>query len=153
VKPNARLVCAPLSAILFLIGTLGVAHFLPGYSHVRQAVSEIGALGAPTRIPFAVLACLVGLCVFIFGTALGSIAKRYAVSVIPAYLTAFVALTEIGIGIFAMPHPLHGPIGLSALLGFQAPGVLALSWRRNVKLRPLIAPSWGFLSVSGARRV
>jgi hypothetical membrane protein len=141
---NNRLLFGPLSAALFFLGTIGVAYFLPGYSHIRQDVSEIGAFGTPTRLAFAVLCFIVASCVFIFATALRTIATSNALSTVPAYLTAFVALTEMGIGIFAMPHPFHEPIGLTALIGFQAPGILAYTWRKNPRMRPAIGPSWGF---------
>jgi hypothetical membrane protein len=151
VKLEKRLLFGPLSAVLFLFGTLGVAHFLPGYSHLRQDVSEIGALGTPTRLAFAVMVFAVAACLAVFGWALRDVAARRGLPRLAAYLIGFVVVSEVGIAIFATPHPLHGPFGMVSLIGFQAPGVLALTWRRDPAMRGVVLVSWlFFLGLWGA---
>ena len=59
-----------------------------------------------------------------------------------AYLIGFMALPTAGIGIFAYPHPLHNIFGISELIGYQAPLVLALTWRRDPRSKALVALSW-----------
>jgi Protein of unknown function (DUF998) len=139
-----RLRCGPLSAVLFVVGTLGIALFLPGYSHVREDVSTIAALGTPTRVPFAILVYCVAGCLLLFASALREVASRNGLPQLGAYLIAFVVLSEVGIATFATPHPLHEPFGLLSLVGYQAPGVLAFTWRRDVKLRTVVIASWLF---------
>ena len=48
----------------------------------------------------------------------------------------------VGIAVFATPHPLHNVFGLSEIVGYQAPAVLALTWRRDPRARTLVAVSW-----------
>jgi hypothetical protein len=139
-----RLLFGPVSAVAFLFGTIGVALFLPGYSHVRQDVSEIGALGTPTRLPFTILVFCVAVCLLIFASALREVAVRNSLPRLSAYLIGFVVLSEFGIAIFATPHPLHEPFGLLSLIGYQAPGVLAFTWRRDPKMRKVANVSWIF---------
>jgi len=139
-----RLLFGPLSAAAFLFGSIGVALFLPGYSHVRQDVSEIGALGTPTRFAFAILVCCVAVCLLIFASALREVASRNGLPKFAAYLIGFVVLSEVGIAFFATPDPLHEPFGLLSLIGYQAPGVLAMTWRRDPKMRKLCNISWIF---------
>ena len=59
-----------------------------------------------------------------------------------AYLTGFMALPAAGIGIFAYPNPLYNVFGLSELIGYQAPLVMALTWRRDPRAKTLVAVSW-----------
>jgi len=52
------------------------------------------------------------------------------------------ALPAAGIGIFAYPHPVHNIFGISKLIGYKAPLVLALTWRRDSRAKTLVALSW-----------
>src|SRR6266567_3491136 len=59
-----------------------------------------------------------------------------------AYLIGFMALPAAGVGVFAYPHPLHNIFGISELIGYQAPLVLALTWRHEPRARRLVSLSW-----------
>jgi hypothetical protein len=137
-----RLLFGPLAAAILAGGIVGLAFAVPGYSQVRQTVSEIGEVGSPARIPFAALLCSVAACLLVFAAAAreGSVAARR--STLPAYVTAAMAFSALGAGVFAYPHPLHNVFGLSELLGYQAPFVAALTWRRDLRLSRLVAFSW-----------
>ncbi len=139
---RTRLLFGPIAALVFVLGTISVALFLPGYSHVRQDVSEIGALGTPTRLAFAILVYGVALCLAIFAWGLRDFGQARGLSPFPAFLIGFVVVSEIGIATFATPDPLHEPFGLLSLIGFQAPGALTLMWRRDPNLKRLAAVSW-----------
>ena len=141
-KLATRLLFGPAAAALFLFGTIGLALWVPGYSHVRQTISEIGELGSPARIPFALMLCGVSACNLIFAFAVRDFAAKAGLSRIPAYLIGFVSLTSVGIAICAFPHPLHNYFGLSATIGYQAPAALAIAWRNDTKSRNLIIASW-----------
>jgi len=59
------------------------------------------------------------------------------------------------IGIFAYPHPLHNIFGISELIGYQAPLVFALTWRRDPRANTLVALSsilfvliWGAIALN-----
>jgi hypothetical protein len=64
-----------------------------------------------------------------------------------AYLIGFMALPAAGIGVFAYPHPLHNIFGISELIGYQAPLVLALTWRSDPRAKPLVRVSWVLFAV------
>ena len=139
-----RLLFGPLSAVLFLFGSIGVGLFLQGYSPVRQDVSEIGALGTPTQLAFAVLVLVVAACLAVFAWGVAGVAGRERLPRLAAHLIGFVVLSEVGIAIFATPHPLHEPFGLVSLIGYQAPAALAIGWRRKAGMRAIVAASWLF---------
>ena len=53
-------------------------------------------------------------------------------------------LPAAGVGVFAYPHPLHNIFGISELIGYQAPLVFALTWRRDPRVNTVVAVSWIF---------
>jgi len=132
-----RLWFGPLAAATLCIGLAGLALTVPGYSSVHQTVSEIGEIGSPARIPFAALLCGVAACLFLFATAVASWSKRQAQPRWAALFIAFMAVPAAGVGIFAYPDPLHNLFGVSELVGYQAPLVLALTWRRTPEDRAI----------------
>jgi hypothetical membrane protein len=140
--PNYRLLFGPLAGVILAVGIAGLALLLPGYSHVHQTVSEIGEIGSPARVPFAIVLCCVSACILIFASAVRDVSVAAHHSRVAAYLIGFMALPAAGIGIFAYPHPLHNIFGLSELIGYQAPVFLALAWRRDPRARRLVSLSW-----------
>jgi hypothetical protein len=52
------------------------------------------------------------------------------------------ALPAAGIGVFAYPHPLHNVFGISEIIGYQAPLVMAFTWRRDPRAKILVTISW-----------
>lgn len=131
----------PLAAAVLLVGVVGLAHSVPGYNSVRQTVSEIGEVGSPARMQFAVMTCAVAVCLLVFARALSLFATRHGLSKWPAYLIGFMALPVAGTGIFAFPHPLHNVFGISELVAYPAPLVLAILWRRRPAVRGTVAIS------------
>jgi hypothetical membrane protein len=115
---------------------------VPGYNHVHQTVSEIGEIGSPARVPFAVMLCCVAACILVFASAVRDLSVQAGHSQLAGYLTGFMALPAAGIGIFAYPHPLHNVFGISELIGYQAPLFFALTWRRDTQAKPLVSLSW-----------
>jgi hypothetical protein len=77
----------------------------------------------------------VAAAVVVFSLGLRRIAVDAGVSRWPAYLSVLMAVCAAGIGVFAFPHPLHNVFGLSELIPYQAPLVLALTWRRRPAVR------------------
>jgi len=135
---SIRLWFGPLAAAILCIGLVGLALTIPGYSAVRQTVSEIGEVGSPARIPFAVLLCAVAACLLLFASAVASWSKRRAQPRWAALFIAFMAAPAAGVGIFAYPDPLHNLFGMSELVGYQAPLVLALTWRKTPQDRAIV---------------
>ncbi len=137
----------PLAFAILVGGVLALSTLIPGYSHVRQTVSEIGQVGSPTRIPFALLLSSVAACTLAFARALHQAASRTNNSRAPALLVGAMAVSVIGVAVFAHPHPLHNVFGLSELVGYQAPLMFALLWRHDRRAGPLVAQSWALYLV------
>lgn len=132
----------PLGAIVFFLGMFLLALMVPGYSHVRQTVSEIGAMDSPVRFPFTCMLAAVSLCMFAFAFAIQGAASKAGRNPTAAWLVACMGVSALGVGIFSTPHPLHNVFGMSEIVGYQAPLALALAWRKDSKARTLVIWSW-----------
>src|SRR5438552_10324442 len=139
---NYRLLFGPLAGAILALGIAGLALMIPGYNHVHQTVSEIGEIGSPARVPFAIMLCCVAASILVFASAVHDVSVAAHDSRLAAYLIGFMALPAAGIGVFAYPHPLHNVFGLSELIGYQAPLPLSLTWRRDPRAATLVAFSW-----------
>jgi hypothetical protein len=148
VTRSYRLLFGPLAGIILSFGIVGLALLIPGYSHARQTVSEIGEIGSPARVPFAIMLCCVATCILVFASAVRDLSVATHHSRLSAYLIGFMALPATGIGAFAYPHPLHNVFGISELIGYQAPLVFALTWRRDPRAKTLVLLSWIFLGLT-----
>jgi hypothetical membrane protein len=137
-----RLLLGPAAGVILALGIAGLALMLPDYDHVHQTVSEIGEMGSPARVPFTIMLCCVAACILVFAAAVGDRSVQAGHSPFAAYLIAAMALSIAGVGIFAYPNPLHNIFGISELIGYQAPLCLALTWRRDPRVRPLVSFSW-----------
>ena len=146
-RTETRLLFGPIAAVIFFFGVLGLSLLLPGYSHVHQDISTIGKSGSPERVPFSVVFIFYACSLLIFASGILNVAGHAGTSRLPAYLVAFMAFTQIGIAIFATPHPLHNMFGIASMAGFLAPIAMAVSWRRVRSARTLIVVSYilGFL--------
>ncbi len=143
-KRSYRLLFGPLAAAILGFGIAGLALLVPGYSHVHQTVSEIGEIGSPARVPFAIMLCFVAACILVFALGVRHLSVETGHSQFAAYLIGFMALPAAGVGVFAYPHPLHNIFGISELIGYQAPLVFALTWRRDLRAKTVVAVSWIF---------
>lgn len=139
---NNTLLFGPLGFVLLVVAVIGLAFLVPGYSHVRQTVSEIGEMGSPARIPFAVSLCAVGLCLLIFAWGLWREAGAGVAPRVGALLIGFMGIPCAGVGVFAFPHPLHNVFGELELIGYQAPLAFALAWGKDPVRRDVSRFSW-----------
>nr|WP_199045035.1 DUF998 domain-containing protein [Dyella sp. ASV24] len=137
-----RLSFGVVAALVLWGGFVLLPLLVPGYDSIRQTVSEIGEMDSPARIPFAAMLCVVAVCVLLFAWGLRDASVKLGRPSVAAYLAGFMAVSSVGVGIFAYPHPLHGVFGLSEFVGYQAPWVLALTWRRETTIRGLVPFSW-----------
>jgi hypothetical membrane protein len=146
-KTDNRLLSGPLASAIFAVGVVGLPLMVPGYSHVRQTVSEIGEVGSPARVPFSIMLCGVAVCLVVFAFGVRDASVKAGHSSFAAYLIGLIAMAAAGIGVFASPHPLHNIFGESELIGYQAPLALALAWRRDPKARRLVTFSWAMFAL------
>jgi hypothetical membrane protein len=137
-----RLSFGVVAALVLWGGFVLLPLLVPGYDSIRQTVSEIGEMDSPARVPFAAMLCVVAICVLLFAWGLRDASVKLGRPSVAAYLAGFMAVSSVGVGIFAYPHPLHGVFGLSEFVGYQAPWVLALTWRRETTVRGLVPFSW-----------
>jgi len=110
-------------------------------------VSEVGEIGSPARVPFAIMLGCVAACILVFASAVRDVSVAADHSRFTAYLIGFMALPAAGIGVFAYPHPAHNVFGMSELIGYQAPLVFALTWRRDPRAKTLVTISWIFFAL------
>jgi len=141
-RPDYRLLLGPTAAGLFGLGVAALPLMIYGYSQIHQTVSEIGEVGSPARVAFSLMLAVVALCILIFAAALRDRSVKAGYSPWAAYLTACMAISAGGIAVFAYPSPLHNYFGLSELVGYQAPLVLAFSWRRDPAAKAVVMVSW-----------
>lgn len=139
---RARLSFGIIATIVLWAGFLLLPFMVPGYNSVRETVSLIGEMSSPARIPFAAMLCVLAACLLVFSWGLRDASIKLGRSTAAAYLTGFMAISSVGVGIFAFPHPLHNVFGLSEFVGYQAPWVLALTWRREQSVRRVVTFSW-----------
>jgi hypothetical membrane protein len=139
---DLRLLFGPLAAVMFTIGIIALALLVPSYDQIRQTVSEIGEMDSPMRWPFTAMLCVVAACVAVFAIALRRASLDARHNTVSAWLTDWMAVVSIAIGIFAFPHPLHNVFGMSELIAYQAPLAFALAWRNDPRGRGVVSFSW-----------
>lgn len=139
---RSRLSFGVIAVIVLWAGLVLLPLMVPGYDWIRQTVSEIGELGSPARIPFATMLCVFAACLLVYAWALRDAARTFGAPTAVAYVAGCMVISSAGVGIFAYPHPLHNVFGLSEIVCYQAPWVLALTWRRVKQARGLVAFSW-----------
>jgi hypothetical membrane protein len=139
---KGQLLFGPLAAVILIAGIVLLGQRVPGYSPVHQTVSEIGQMGSPERVPFAIMLFLFAAAILIFASALRRASIDAGSSPGAAYLTGSFAVSMMGVAVFASPHPLHNVFGLSELIGYQSPLALAITWRRAPSGRGVVRFSW-----------
>jgi hypothetical protein len=113
VTRNYRLLFGALAGVVLGLGIAGLALLIPGYSYVHQTVSEIGEIVSPARVPFAIMLGCVAACILIFASAVHDMSVAAHHSPLAAYFIGFMAVSVVGVAVFAYPHPLHSNFGLS----------------------------------------
>jgi len=76
--------------------------------------------------------CIVAAFLLIFASALAETSRESHDSALVAYFVGFMGISAAGVGVFASPNPMHNVFGMSELIGYQAPLVLGLTWRRDI---------------------
>jgi hypothetical membrane protein len=141
-KKDGWLLCGPLAGIVLASGIAILPFFVPGYSQVRQTVSEIGEVGSPAQIPFSIMLIVVGALALLFSIAVYRISVARGNGTLAAYFIGLLTILSTGLAMSPFPHPLHNFFGTSELIVYQAPMVLALQWRKDPKATRLVSFSW-----------
>lgn len=137
---HSALLAGPVAGLVFASGVAWLGSTRPGYSAVRQTVSELGPVGDRGRLALAAINVTIALCSLIFAYGLLSVAREFGTTTAPAYFVGSFALLAAALAAFPSPHPLHNIVGLLQTLPFVgAPLTVALGWRQQ---GPVIPLSW-----------
>ncbi len=120
----------PAAALVFGLGVTWLGMIRPGYSAVRQTVSELGPMGERGRTSLAGLNLIVALFAIVFACGLLSVARLSVSTSLPAAFMGLYAILVVGLAAFPSGHPLHNVFGLLQTFPFVgAPLTVALGWR------------------------
>lgn len=93
---KALLICGIVSSVLY-VGTDILASMLyPGYSYVSQMVSELGAIGAPTRPLWFVMSLLYNPLVIAFGIGVRMVAEKRSLRIAGTILMVYGVISALG---------------------------------------------------------
>jgi len=135
----------PVAALAVGLGVTWLGAVTPGYSAVRQTVSELGPQGGRGRGALAALNLIIALAALVFACGLGAVASEMHWTMTPAYLMGVYALLAVGLAAFPSGHRLHNVFGLLQTVPFVgAPWSVALGWRGLGMLTPI---SWAALAL------
>jgi len=102
----------PAAALAFGLGVTWLGAARPGYSAVRQTVSELGPQGGKGRGALAALNLIIALAAVVFACGLGAVASEMHWTMTPAYFVGFYAALAAGLAAFPSGHRLHNLFGL-----------------------------------------
>lgn len=143
----------PAAALAFGLGVTWLGVATPGYSAVRQTISELGPHGGKGRMALGGLNLTIALAVVVFACGLASVARHASWTMAPAYFMGLYGVLAAGLAAFPSGYPsrifprlgLHNVVGLLQTFPFiGAPLSVALGWRGLGVLTPL---SWVALSL------
>lgn len=127
-KPKQFLLLGVFSSLVFWITTFVCGLRLPGYNHLTNMVSELGALGTPTQYWFSIGLVLSAVLNLFFVYGVYQLCKPKGLSLVPVLFLIFYSFLA-GPGIIPMPLPLHGVIGLPFILIIVAPLAGLFFWK------------------------
>jgi hypothetical protein len=136
----------PVAALVFGAGVTWLGPATPGYSAIRQTISELGPQGGRGRRALAALNLTIAVAAAVFACGLVSIASHvHGTMIVPAYFIVLYAVLTVGLALFPSGHPLHNVFGLlqtvpfvgaplSVALGWRGQGLTSISWLALVTL-------------------
>lgn len=130
---NLRLlaISGVIAPFLFTITVVILGLLRPGYSHVSQAISELGEVGAPNAAIQNANFVVFGLLSIAFAVGLHKgIGDGRGSKIGPALVGSFGAVGAIGAGLFSLPSPLHEPL---SVIGFISLIIATLVISRRLK--------------------
>ena len=143
------LLAGPVAVLVFALGVTWLGAITPGYSAVRQTVSELGPQGGKGRAALAGLNLIIALAALVFACGLGAIASEMRWTLTPAYFVGLYAVLAAGLAAFPSGDRLHNVFGLLQTFPFVgAPWSVAAGWRGLGMLTPISWAALGLLVVA-----
>jgi hypothetical membrane protein len=140
-------ICGILAPVLMVLKVIVLGALHPGYSHLSQTVSELGASGAPNAVASRVVSILAGLLIMAFAYGLyRGIIKGQGSPAGPILLVLFAGFAQIGTAVFPLDaagqetlnEALHGLLGTLGPIAFIiAAFALSKSFKSDPRWRGL----------------
>lgn len=127
-RPELKLLGAATPAV-FWITTILCGFILPDYNHASRLVSELGALGTPTRFIFSAGLVACALLSAWFVTRLAGACRDRGLAQLPALVLLTHSLSLAGAGLFPLPLRAHLYLGMPSILILLSPPLALLMWR------------------------
>lgn len=102
------------------------------YSHLRNLVSELGAIGTNTQYIFTAGLVLSSLLSLAFIAGLYKTAKEKGLNTIPVLIILTFSFSIFGAAIFPLPLRLHGILGSPSMLMPLSPLLVMILWKSKI---------------------
>lgn len=136
-----------LASSVFIVFTLLLGGLSNDYNAVSQTVSEIGKAGAEFEWLYKVMLSVVGVAIVMFSFGAWRYAAEVQLSILPALSLITYGVFTCGLALFSSPHSLHNVFGLLLLLGYVAPLLVWLSWKKAEDRTPSIVSGLVFVGL------
>jgi hypothetical protein len=136
-----------LASSVFVVFTLLLGALGNDYNAVSQTVSEIGKAGSEFELLYKIMLSVVGVAMVLFSFGAWRCAAEVHLSILPALSLISYGLFTCGLALFPSPHSLHNVFGLLLLLGYVAPLLVWLSWKKAEDRTPSIVSGLVFLGL------
>lgn len=147
------LLAAIAAPIVFWTTTFVCGLILSDYNHLRNLVSELGAIGTRTQFLFTTGLLLTSILSILFIIGSISLLKEKKIPTLPVWVLTAFSFSIAGAAIFPMPTRLHFLLGSPSFLLFFSPIIALFIWKKNqlplaikaFALLTLLIMSLGFL--------
>lgn len=163
-SPGILLTCGILSSALYFAADVYMSATYEGYSYLHQTVSELNAIGAPTRGLSVVLGIAGYMLLVFFGVGVWlSAAGSRALRVVAGALVALGSFGIWGVAFASMqmrgtqqegPHLISGAVGALLVviaIGFAAPAFGRPFWRYSVATIVVMLVFGGWAAMDAGR--
>lgn len=117
------------AVILFWVSTVICGSIHGNYSHSRDTISELGALGSHSQYLFSGLLSLVAIMGLSFSWGLLRVCRAKELSPIPILPIVFFFLANIGVALYPLGDPMHPLMGQISEVIMLGPILALVFWR------------------------
>jgi hypothetical protein len=138
-KINAKVLLAfgYISALLFWVMTVTSGLIHGHYNHLKNVISELGAIGTASEKCTSILLLISAACALLFSAGFYKACRENRMSVLPAILSLAMPVTMIWTAIFTLGNELHSATGPLPLLMIAGTLLSLILWRKSKGLPTL----------------